>query len=134
MILEVRLKSGRVTSLTRVYFTEASLGVIEGRPSAESKRFHLGSYGAISGALWPSLPSVVLGLEGYLASSNPVLPRFKFIGTFESYRAIHNPQRWGSTLVCVWYQNELHPLMSQQNQELLTMIAWEREAVDFDPF
>ena len=133
MILEATLNSGRTVGLTQMFLSETYLGLIEGRPTIESKKTVLGWHGSVSGAVWPGVPVVVLGLADYLADSSPELPRFRFLGAFESYGYVHDKQKWGSRLVCVWYQDETHPSISRQNMQLLLQIEWNKIADDFDP-
>ena len=96
----------------------------EGTPGAASNRFIIDhSISHYSGLLWGETPVVLVGKEYYLSNIAVQLPEFSFFAKFEAPPSIGPFQ--SRELVCVWFQNEDFPVISQVNREALEQIDWE---------
>jgi hypothetical protein len=107
-------------------------GLLEGKPNASVNRDVLNSHAEVAKTLWPKEPHVTLGLDFYKGRVHETLPTIICAGQFISYEPAIDSERAGSSLVLIWFQEEMFPLLQGENTAWLKDVAWKQLAKDFD--
>lgn len=132
MLLSIKLLDERVVWLRRIYIAETYECLLEGKPSSRTNEFVLQSYSVTAQRIWPGIPIQLLGREIYAANLGAKLPRLIYCGYFYSPNPARESTMIGSQLILSWFQDELSPLLSSKNNELLKRFDWTKLAQDFD--
>jgi hypothetical protein len=126
------VKDGRNVGLDEVFQSKTYAGLLEGAPNERVNRDILSAQSARAAKIWPDQPCVVLGLDLYLARLAQALPPVRCAGLFISYRPARNTERMASSLVIVWFQEDMFEPPLEQMAEWMMSVAWNEVARDFD--
>jgi hypothetical protein len=134
-MLEVTLNSGRKVRLEQVYIAETYEGLMiknPDKPWTRINQIHFTNDPVRTNKLWFNAPVTTLGSDHYRAHLEQQLPRLRFIARLASSTPAKDTKRMVSELVAVWFQDELHPILSPENLERLKAVNWDNLAQDFD--
>jgi hypothetical protein len=130
--LEFKLKDGRQIFLEMFLESKTYAGLLEGKPDAAVNRDVLNSHASCAKTMWPNEPYVTLGIDSYKSRLAETLPGIICAAQFISYEPAVDPKRAGSSLVVIWFQEEMFPLLQGENADWLKDVAWKQVARDFD--
>jgi hypothetical protein len=130
--LKFELKDGRQIFLDAFFESKTYAGLLEGSPNASVNRDMLNSPPAIVSRIWPKEPHITLGLDFYSSRLHEKLPTVLCLGQFISYKPASDQKKMGSSLVIIWFQDEIFPLLRDANADWLKDIDWNLLARDFD--
>ena len=99
-----------------------------GRPGKEVNDAVLNEIPKRIKSVWRDLPAYVVKTR---LDDGP-LPQVMLSGEFVSYTPARTPTKDASALVIVWFQEVLHPIISEANEAVIKTIRWADYAVDFD--
>ena len=130
--LKSQLSDGRQIFLEALLEFKTYAGLLEGKPNALVNRDVLRSHVDLVKRMWPEQPRVTLGLDYYESLIHESMPPIICAGQFVSYEPVADSDRAGSSLVVVWFQEEMFPLLQGRNAAWLKEVAWKQIARDFD--
>jgi hypothetical protein len=130
--VKFELKDGRQIFLEAFLECKTYAGLLEGKPNAAVNRDVLNSHAEVAERMWPEEPHVTLGLDFYRNHLDKTLPAIMCAGQFISYEPAIDSNRAGSSLVLIWFQEGIFPLLQGENAVLLKDVAWTQLAKDFD--
>ena len=130
--LKFTLKDGRQIFLEAFLESKTDAGLLEGKPGAAVNRAVLNSHVEVAKRTWPEEPHSTLGLDFYKGHLDHPLPAIVCAGQFVSYEPAVDANRAGSSLVIVWFQEEMVPLLEEENAVWLREVDWKQLARDFD--
>ena len=130
--LKFQLSDGRQIFLEAFLESKTYAGLLEGKRNASVNRDVLNSHVELAKTMWPEQPRVTLGLDYYESCVHESLPSIICAGQFISYEPAVDLDRAGSSLVVIWFQEEMFPLLQGQNADWLKDVAWKQFSRDFD--
>jgi hypothetical protein len=129
--LNFQLNDGREISLKAFLEVKTYAGLLIGKPDASINRGILNSHEKLCHTVWPGEPHVTLGLDYYESHIHENLPAIICAGQFSSCEPVA-ADGLGSSLIVVWFQEQMFPLLQEQNAPWLKNLAWKEFARDFD--
>lgn len=149
MRCEMMLLSGRSVTLRLLDQVMTYDGLLEGTPNAETNDWY------IAAALRAAKPHCIEGASPFLIPPSrrdylrtpgdmddlrkerphripEWLPSVRCIGSFVSTMTVREPEKHGSTLVVVWFQDEYSPPFLEPAASALRQLDWETLAADFE--
>jgi hypothetical protein len=130
--IKFELDDSRQIFLDALFESKTYEGLLEGRPSLSVNYEVLNSQAETVQRIWPEATYVTLGLDFYKGRLNEALPPICCIGKFVSYKPVPNQEKMASSLVVIWFQNEMFPLIEGANKKWLKEIVWNKVARSFD--
>jgi hypothetical protein len=130
--LKFELKDDRQIVLDSLFESKTYAGLLEGSPNASVNGDILRALATTATRMWPKEPNTLLGDEHYRARIFDPFPRIICMGQFISYKPASDPTKAGSSLVIIWLQEEMFPLLQGQNSNWLRAVAWNQLARNFD--
>ena len=130
--LKFTLDDGREIFLEAFFEFKTYGGLLLGKASELVNRDVLNSHSDAVEKLWPEEPHLILGLEHYETNMAKELPSVACAGQFLSYEPARDPNRGGSCLVVIWFQDQMFPLLAGENSSWLKSVVWNKFAKDFD--
>jgi len=125
------LNDGRQIFLESFYESKTYAGVMEGKPSSFTNQLVLSQCRETAKTIWPNEPCVVLGIDYYLQHSELPFSSITCIAHFISYEAVEDADCAGSSLVVIWFQEEMFPLVQGVAGKQLKEVEWSQLARDF---
>jgi hypothetical protein len=126
------VKDGRKVILDEVFQSKTYGSLLEGAVSEKVNRFVLDGHARRARQIWPNDPCIILGLDSYLARLAQALPPITCAGHFLSFRTARNAERMASSLVLVWFQDEIFERPGERMAEWMMGVPWNEVAHDFD--
>lgn len=132
-ILAIKLDTGRTIHATNLFVGFSYSGHLEGRITNEVNEWALKQIdGQIASAFRGMAakrigPTITTGHRG-----EPRLGSIFIAADFVSYAPAKNTEAHASSLVIVWWQDSIHPLVSPENELAIKAISWNDCARDFE--
>lgn len=131
-ILRIQLASGRDIFSSSILVRSTYWGVLEGVPTVETNRWVTDEIQQTIAKLFPYSQSLLANStsmeEGKGSHVADLLPPITVIAHFLSHSAARSLEYDQSSLVVVWFQNTLEPIVSIDIESRLVAIEWERFA------
>ena len=123
------LAENRQIALVAAYTSATYENLLEGEPNFEISERAVLAKKAIANLLWENERVVVLKCE---SDPKGVLPKIAYIGKFISFQPARDLGKMASSLVVIWFKEDLSSLNESIDDKLLERINWFRDARDFD--
>jgi hypothetical protein len=124
--LEINLESGMEIILESFHVSLPYTGLLEGKIVPEVNKLVFSSYKIDLDRFLPHLPFVVLNEAGLQNRITSVLPEVLFIGEFSINQINPITKDRPTFFAVIWFQDELNPIMSQENLNHLKKIDVEQ--------
>lgn len=137
MKLSVTLNTGLSLRLQSLLVLDTYRGFLEGGYPLMN-RILMGQLKQPEGKLqtgipsWKGIPRWCLNTDSFETWTQTKFPDLQCCGEFRSYKPARDTSMDASTLIVVWFQNEMHPVISPENLLLLEQLDWKKHALDFE--
>lgn len=106
--------------------------LVDGGISASVNEMVIKNHKDIALEMWPNIPIYTIDIEHCLKHISMPIPPVQCMAKFECFDPARNEEMMASTLIVIWFQDEMCPHLSPENEAKLKSIDWKSLAMDFD--
>jgi len=132
-LLELTLSTGREIHARSFHVSESYAELQFGSPNKNTNEWYLASTPIWSRQIHGDCPVLIITPDYRSSESgDPRFPWFRFSAKFGSFEPTVSRHMDASALTLVWFQDELHPPISDAIWPKLAAVDWDEHACEFD--